>query len=78
MIDKYYNEYLPYLLSHNNVYEITQYVNNSVLIRVFHKDYKNLLIAINELLAKGKELIKDYTIYIAGDTYKAWGGRNIL
>ena len=77
MIDKYYTEYLPYLLDNDYVYEITQYLNNHLLIRVFHKDYQNLLAVINEILIKGKDLIKSYTIYIAGNTYKAWG-RNIL
>ena len=77
MIDKYYTEYLPYLLDNDYVYEITQYLNNHLLIRVFHKDYQNLLAVINEILIKGKDLIKSYTIYIAGNTYKAWG-RNTL
>ena len=76
-LDKYYNEYLQYLLNNDKIYEITQYLNNFVLIRVFDKDYQHLLSTINSIILNGKEIIKRYNIFVAGTTYKAWG-RNIL
>ncbi|MGC8542877.1 MAG: AsnC family protein [Vulcanisaeta sp.] len=76
-LDKYYNDYLPFLLNNDYVYETTQYLNNFVLIRVFHKDYQNLLVTINEILLRGREIVKEYRVYVAGNTYKAWG-KNII
>jgi DNA-binding Lrp family transcriptional regulator len=76
-LDKYYNDYLPFLLNNEYVYEITQYLNNTVLVRAFHKDYQNLLVTINEILLKGREVVKGYRVYVAGSTYKAWG-KNII
>jgi len=76
-LDKYYNGYLQYLLNNDKIYEITQYLNNYVVIRVFDKDYQHLLSTINSIILNGKEIIKKYNIFVAGTTYKAWG-RNIL
>jgi len=76
-LNKYYNEYLKYLINNDKIYEITQYLNNYVMIRVFDKDYQQLLGTINSIILSGKEIIKKYNILVAGTTYKAWG-RNVL
>lgn len=76
-LNKYYGEYLEYLINNDKIYEITQYLNNYVMIRVFDKDYQQLLGTINSVILSGKEIIKRYNIFVAGTTYKAWG-RNIL
>jgi DNA-binding Lrp family transcriptional regulator len=76
-LNKYYSEYLEYLVNNDKIYEITQYLNNYVMIRVFDKDYQQLLGTINSIILSGKEIIKKYNILVAGTTYKAWG-RNVL
>jgi len=76
-LNKYYGEYLEYLINNDKIYEITQYLNNYVMIRVFDKDYQQLLGTINSVILSGKEIIKRYNIFVAGTTYKAWG-RNVL
>jgi DNA-binding Lrp family transcriptional regulator len=76
-LNKYYGEYLEYLINNDKIYEITQYLNNYVMIRVFDKDYQQLLGTINSIILSGKEIIKKYNILVAGTTYKAWG-RNVL
>ena len=76
-LNKYYGEYLEYLVNNDKIYEITQYLNNYVMIRVFDKDYQQLLGTINSIILSGKEIIKKYNILVAGTTYKAWG-RNVL
>ncbi len=76
-LNKYYGEYLEYLINNDKIYEITQYLNNYVMIRVFDKDYQQLLDTINSVILSGKEIIKRYNIFVAGTTYKAWG-RNVL